>query len=149
MMYSEFTELTGVEVSASEYAAIEEQYMACVDSKSVFCTKWLKEHNKRMKAERAKFRAEHSIERLFAFMDGVASIGGRLCRYDYTNIDKPAIRKVETEGVRLHWCVGIEYTALIHDIERLQMHNRACNSDIAQYEITCLGKGLFSIERIK
>lgn len=150
MLYSEFTELTGVEVSASEYASIEEQYMACVDTKYEFCAKWLKEHSKRIKAKRAKFRKEHSIERLFSFMDGVASLGGGFTRSDL-EIDKELIASTKTEGTKLYWAVRPTGTELfLYNIELLQKYNCTSQSkeDYAQFEITYLGDGCWDIKLI-
>lgn len=150
MLYSEFTTLTGVEVSASEYAAIEEQYMASVDDKSTFCDKWLQEHKKRERAKRVKFQREHSIERLFAFMDGVASIGLNLCRSDL-EIDKEVIASTKTDGAKLYWAVRKTGTQLfLYNIEALHKWNeqRGNRDDFAQYEITYLGDKCWDIRLI-
>lgn len=151
MLQTEFTVLTGIEVTPVEYAAIEEQYMACSDTKSEFCEKWLKSYKKEKKAERAKFIKEHSIERLFAYMEGVVSLGGHLTAYDF-EIDKEVIGSTKSEGAKLYWAVRPTGTELfLYNIEALHRWNeqRGNRDDFAQYEITCLGKGLFEIEKIK
>lgn len=151
MLYSEFTELTGVQVTPEEYAAIEQEYMACVDSKSVFCKKWLQAYNKRKKAEAKQFRKEHSIECLFAFMDGVVSLGGSLTRYDFNTIDKGIISSIKTVGAKLYWAVSPMSTELfLYNIELLQKHNCSYLSkeDYAQYEITYLGDCCWNIKLI-
>lgn len=150
MLHREFTELTGVQVTNEEYAKIEEQYITSPENKQEFCDKWLKEHNKRMKAERAKFRKEHSIDRLFAFMDGVASLGGHLTRYDL-QIDKSVLKEVRSSNTKYYWCARPTGTELfLYNIELLQRHNCSfCSKeDYAQYEITYFGDGCWDIRLI-
>lgn len=151
MLYSEFTELTGVQVTPEEYAAIEEEYMACPDTKNEFCGKWLQVYNKRKKAEAKQFRKEHSIDRLFAFMNGVVSLGGHLTRYDFNTIDKEIIASTKTEGAKLYWVVRPTGTELfLYNIELLQKHNASylSSNDYAQYEITYIGDGCWDIKLI-
>lgn len=150
MLHSEFIELTGVQVTNEEYAKIEEQYITSPENKRVFCEKWLKEHNKRIKAERAKFRKEHSIDRLFSFMDGVAALGGHLTRYDLNTIDKEIIRSIKTDGAKIYWAVSQTGTALfLYNIELLQKHNCSLSQeDYAQFEITHIEKSCWAIRLI-
>lgn len=150
MLYSEFTQLTGVEVTPAEYSAIEAEYMACPDTKDEFCGKWLQAYNKRKKVEAKQFRKEHSIERLFAFMDGVASIGGDLTRSDL-EIDKGIISNTTIEGSKLYWAVRPTGTELfLYNIKQLHRWNeqRGNREDFAQYEITYLGDGCWDIRLI-
>lgn len=151
MLHSEFTKLTGVHVTSDEYAKIEEKYMLSPESKDVFCGKWLKEYNNRKQAESAKFKKEHSIERLFSFMDGVASIGSDFCRSDLEH-DKRYLERLVIDRDKpciLFWCVRETGTELLLDTEDYQRWNKQRGAyDFSQYKITSMSKGLFDIERI-
>lgn len=150
MMYSEFTKLTGVEVSASEYASIEAQYMACDDNKVDFCKKWKRKYNASIAAERKRQQEEHGIHCLFAYMDGVSSIGLPLCRSD-SLYDKKVISTIQDCGQRLYWCVRKTGTELFIDKDDYDKWCivRGNRDDFAQYEIVCMGDGIFNINRIK
>ena len=70
MLHREFTERVGIEVSTSEFDAINTVYMASDLEKDEFCAMWRKMNAKRIKAYKAEQKAKEErfnrIQRLYA-----------------------------------------------------------------------------------
>lgn len=61
MLQSEFTQRTGVNVSASEFEIINEFYMNCEAGKDEFCKAWVKLNPKRVKEEMERLAEQAKV----------------------------------------------------------------------------------------
>jgi len=58
MMYNEFVERTGVQISMAEYWDVNEMYNDCTMSKDEFCEWWCKNNPERVAEAKAKRKAQ-------------------------------------------------------------------------------------------
>lgn len=103
MLHNEFTKLTGVQVSANEYAAIEIVYMNSDLNKFEFCKMWCKMNKSRVDAARVEAMIAN---RRAAALDTIYNMIKRWNGQKFTSSE-------QFEIPTCLWAKGIEVRAMI------------------------------------
>lgn len=113
MTQKEFTDRTGVQVTATEYNAIEEVYVNCDLEKDEFCKVWAQMNASRVAAAKEAAKQQRKEEEL---RDKLYSLYNQLGRMDW---DKYAIAELNDRQKNLLDSVGIELIDQFHALKQV------------------------------
>ena len=120
MTPQEFTNLTGVEVSAHEFEAIHLVYVTSDYNKKEFCAAWCKMNKSRV--ERARMERNRDAL-ILSIMDAAFEAYGKLNFLSGDEYNSPASRYLSTKEIRALNAIGVSL--------------QATNSDGVRYIPTC------------
>lgn len=113
MTHKEFTDRTNVQVSATEYNAIEEVYMNSDLNKDEFCKVWMQMNASRVAAAKELAKAKKQEEEL---RDKLFSLYNRLGTLDY---DAYAVAVLNDRQKDLIYSVGIEVVDSFYALKKV------------------------------